>query len=56
MMPCLPRAILKAKILSTREILGKAFVTDEDIWRLEHEGRLNDIRADSQARGLNPGS
>lgn len=35
--------VLKAKILAARKILGKEFVTDEDILRLEKEGKLNDL-------------
>lgn len=31
--------VLKAKILRARTLLGKPYVTDEDIWRLEGEGR-----------------
>lgn len=46
--------VLKAKILRTREILGKKLVTDEDIWRLEREGRLSDIRVDPQAAPAAP--
>jgi hypothetical protein len=29
---------LQARILRAREILGQAYVTDEDLWRLEREG------------------
>ena len=31
---------LKAKILAAREMLGKETVNDEDLWRLEREGRF----------------
>jgi hypothetical protein len=39
---------LKARILRTRELLGKELVTDEDIWRLEREGRLDGLAVDAQ--------
>ncbi|MCC6559032.1 MAG: hypothetical protein IT372_39415 [Polyangiaceae bacterium] len=32
--------LLQAKILRARELLHQEFVTDEDIWRLEREGKL----------------
>lgn len=41
---------LKEKIIAARKILGKEFVTDEDIWRLEREGRLG-VGADASAPG-----
>jgi hypothetical protein len=34
------RPELKAKILAAREILGRDVVTDDDLWRLEREGRF----------------
>jgi len=37
-------AYMRAKILRARELLGKEFVTDEDIWTLEREGKLADLR------------
>jgi hypothetical protein len=37
--------MMKAKILRARELLGQAYVTDEDLWRLEREGLF---------RGLEP--
>jgi hypothetical protein len=40
---------LKAKILRARELLGKEFVTDQDIWRLEREGRLDHLEVDPLA-------
>jgi hypothetical protein len=36
--------VLKAKILRARELLGKQYVTDEDIWRLGREGLMNDLK------------
>lgn len=35
---------LQAKILRAREILGQAYVTDEDILRLEKQGAFDDLR------------
>lgn len=32
--------VLLAKIKKARELLGQQFVTDEDLWRLEREGRF----------------
>ncbi len=37
-------AYMRAKILRARELLGKEFVTDEDIWTLEREGKMADLR------------
>ncbi len=37
---------LKAKIMRARELLGKKFVTDDDIWRLEQEGKMKDLKID----------
>jgi hypothetical protein len=36
--------VLLAKILRARELLHQEFVTDEDIWRLEREGKLADLQ------------
>jgi hypothetical protein len=33
--------LLMGKILQAQEILGKQYVTDEDIWRLEREGKID---------------
>jgi hypothetical protein len=33
---------LMAKIVTAQKLLGRPFVTDEDLWRLEREGRLSD--------------
>jgi hypothetical protein len=35
---------LKARIVRARQLLNKEVVTDEDIWRLEREGQLSDLR------------
>ncbi|WP_437910521.1 hypothetical protein WME95_22570 [Sorangium sp. So ce327] len=35
--------VLLAKIKRARELLAQEFVTDEDIWRLEREGRMADL-------------
>ena len=35
--------LLRARIVRARERLGKAFVTDEDLWRLEKEGAFDDL-------------
>ncbi|WP_437728237.1 hypothetical protein [Sorangium sp. So ce861] len=35
--------VLLAKIKRAREILAQEFVTDEDIWRLEREGKMADL-------------
>ena len=34
---------LLAKVKRARELLGQDFVTDEDLWRLEREGRFEDL-------------
>ncbi|WP_240359020.1 hypothetical protein [Pyxidicoccus trucidator] len=36
--------LLMAKVKKARELLGQPFVTDEDLWRLEREGRFDDIK------------
>jgi hypothetical protein len=33
---------LKSRIVRARELLNKAYVTDEDLWRLERAGQLSD--------------
>ena len=43
--------MLKAKILAAREILGKDTVNDEDLWRLERQGRFADLVAPTSAAG-----
>ena len=42
---------LLAKVRRARELLGKAFVTDEDLWALERAGRFSDLEADPDAAG-----
>ncbi|HEX5061648.1 MAG TPA: hypothetical protein VFV99_19915 [Kofleriaceae bacterium] len=37
---------LMAKIIAAQKILGKQYVTDEDIWRLEREGKLDTATID----------
>jgi hypothetical protein len=41
---------LYAKILRAREILGQQYVTDEDIWRLQRQGRFSDLVVDPNQR------
>jgi hypothetical protein len=41
--------VLKAKILAARKILNQQYVTDEDIWRLEREGKLANVQVPAQA-------
>jgi hypothetical protein len=36
--------MLQAKILAARDLLGKEFVTDEDLWRLEREGAFKGLQ------------
>jgi L,D-transpeptidase-like protein len=40
---------LLAKIKRARELLRQEFVTDEDIWRLEREGKFSDLAAPPNA-------
>jgi hypothetical protein len=35
---------MKAKIQRAQELLGQAYVTDEDIWMLERDGQMDDIK------------
>ncbi|HLL85182.1 MAG TPA: hypothetical protein VK420_21105, partial [Longimicrobium sp.] len=42
--------VLKAKILAARKILNQPYVTDEDIWRLEREGKLAHLQANPTPR------
>lgn len=37
--------MLKAKILAARKILNRPYVTDEDLWALERQGKFADINA-----------
>lgn len=41
--------VLMAKVKKARELLGQPFVTDEDLWRLEREGRFNDLKVQRAA-------
>jgi hypothetical protein len=41
--------VLKAKILRARELLGQAYVTDEEIWRLDREGAFDGLKIDPRA-------
>jgi hypothetical protein len=36
--------VLTQKILLARQLLGRDTVTDEDLWRLEHEGKFADLK------------
>jgi hypothetical protein len=38
--------VLLAKIKRARELLNQPYVTDEDLWRLEREGRLADLKVE----------
>ena len=40
--------VLRAKILAARKLLGKALVTDEEIFRLEAEGAFSQLEVDPQ--------
>ncbi len=46
---------LLAKVRRARELLGKAFVTDEDLWALERAGRFSDLQVDPDAPGNGAG-
>jgi hypothetical protein len=37
--------LLTAKILRARKVLGKDYVTDEDLWRLQRQGDFDDLSA-----------
>ncbi len=41
--------VLMAKVKKARELLGQPFVTDEDLWRLEREGRFKDLKVQRAA-------
>lgn len=41
--------VLLAKIKRAREILRQEFVTDEDLWRLEREGKFSDLSGPPKA-------
>jgi len=42
--------VLLAKIKRARELLHQEFVTDEDIFRLEREGRFADLKVDASQK------
>ncbi|HYH98272.1 PKD domain-containing protein [Hyalangium sp.] len=41
--------LLKAKIVAARKILNRPYVTDEDLWALERQGKFAEINAKYQA-------
>ena len=41
--------LLKAKIIAARKILNRPYVTDEDLWALERQGKFAEINAQYQA-------
>jgi hypothetical protein len=49
-------ALQTARILRARQLLGQAFVTDEDIWRLEREGKMKDLEVPARSRDGDPAS
>lgn len=42
-------SLLKAKILAARKILNRPYVTDEDLWVLERQGKFAELNAKFQA-------
>jgi hypothetical protein len=48
-------ALQTARIVRARQLLGHDYVTDEDIWRLEREGKLSDLQVGPE-READPGS
>jgi hypothetical protein len=46
--------VLLAKIKRARELLRQEFVTDEDLWRLEREGKFTDLPVAATAPGAPP--
>jgi hypothetical protein len=48
-------AVLRAKIVRARQLLGQQFVTDEDLWRLEREGAFANLVVDPITGPLPPG-
>lgn len=46
--------VMVAKILRARELLKQEFVTDEDLWRLEREGKLADLGVAHPDGGVPP--
>lgn len=45
---------LLAKVKRARELLHQEFVTDEDIFRLDREGRFADLKVDPSQKPVNP--
>jgi hypothetical protein len=41
--------LLKEKILAARKILNRPYVTDEDLWALQREGKFAELEARFQA-------
>jgi hypothetical protein len=41
--------LLKAKIIAARKLLNRPYVTDEDLWALERQGKFADLIARHQA-------
>jgi hypothetical protein len=41
--------LLKAKILEARKLLNRPYVTDEDLWQLQREGKFAELEARAQA-------
>ncbi|WP_225413880.1 PKD domain-containing protein [Stigmatella hybrida] len=41
--------LLKAKILAARKLLNRPYVTDEDLWQLQRQGKFADLEARAQA-------
>jgi hypothetical protein len=48
-------ALQTARILRARQVLGQAYVTDEDIWRLEREGKMKDLEVPARGAEGDPG-
>jgi hypothetical protein len=42
-------AALKAKIIAARKMLNRPFVTDEDLWQLEREGKFAHLQLPSES-------
>jgi hypothetical protein len=38
--------VLLAKVKLARELLNQPYVTDEDLWRLEREGRFANLKVE----------
>jgi hypothetical protein len=46
--------LLKAKIVAARKILNRPYVTDEDLWALERQGKFAELIAQHQAQPQAP--